>query len=140
MPGIITGLTYEIQEDSTWEIGINPIGGSDSTVKELPHIIRVTGFNFIPIHEFKPELQDLEYRTTENNEEAVGFPLIYGPQRYISLDDGGQNNNYDTVGDTNYPIQTPQTTPPPSPQLPPQPRINRTSLESINLDELGSPI
>jgi len=139
MPGIITGLTYEIQEDTTWEIGINPVGGSDSTVKELPHIIRVTGFNFIPIHEFRPELQTLEYRTTENNDEAIGFPLTYGSQRYISLDDGGQNNNYDNYGDTNYPPAS--STPIQQPtQIVPQSRINRTSLESINVDEFGLPI
>jgi len=56
-PGIITGLTYTLEADTTWEIGINTEGGSDSDVKELPHIIRVTGFNFIPIQKFRPEIQ-----------------------------------------------------------------------------------
>ena len=45
-PGIITGLTYTLEADTTWEIAINTNGGFDSDVKELPHIIRVTGFNF----------------------------------------------------------------------------------------------
>jgi len=56
-PGIITGLTYTMEETSPWEIGINAHGGFDSSVKELPHIIRVTGFNFIPIQKFRPEIQ-----------------------------------------------------------------------------------
>ncbi|MEK6883126.1 MAG: hypothetical protein AABY22_26105, partial [Nanoarchaeota archaeon] len=43
-PGFITGLQYELAEDSTWEIGINTDGENDSTVKELPHIIKVTSF------------------------------------------------------------------------------------------------
>ncbi len=51
-PGIITSLTYDIQEDTPWELGINTEGGSDGTVKEMPHIIRVSGFNFIPIQNF----------------------------------------------------------------------------------------
>jgi hypothetical protein len=64
-PGIITGLTYNIEENTTWEIGIDTSYESgagtvqgDSSVKELPHILRVTGFNFIPIHRFRPELQN----------------------------------------------------------------------------------
>jgi hypothetical protein len=79
-PGIITSLTYDIQEDTTWEIGINDVGNFDSSVKELPHILRVTGFNFIPIHRFRPELQ--------NN--------LNDYKHYIALANGGgaDNNNY----------------------------------------------
>jgi hypothetical protein len=55
VPGIITNLTYEMDESTPWEIGIGAEGGEDSTVKELAHIIRVTSFNFIPIHTFRPE-------------------------------------------------------------------------------------
>jgi hypothetical protein len=79
-PGIITSLTYDIQEDTTWEIGINDSGSFDSSVKELPHILRVTGFNFIPIHRFRPELQ--------NN--------LNDYKHYIALANGGgaDMNNY----------------------------------------------
>ena len=55
VPGIITNLTYEMDESTPWEIGLNSLGGDDSSVKELAHIIRVTSFNFIPIHTFRPE-------------------------------------------------------------------------------------
>ena len=104
-PGIITGLTYDIQEDTTWEIGINPDGGYDSTVKELPHIIRVTGFNFIPIQTFRPSIQDITFsndNNTNTTSDDTGFAYDFGSQRYISLDDGGGNNNYDNYGDTKY--------------------------------------
>ena len=79
-PGIITGLTYNIEENTTWEIGINTFGTFDSSVKELPHILRVTGFNFIPIHRFRPELQD----------------NLNDYKHYIALanGEGAQNNNY----------------------------------------------
>jgi hypothetical protein len=35
-PGVMTSLTYNIEEDTPWEIGINTTGSSDSSVKELP--------------------------------------------------------------------------------------------------------
>jgi len=79
--GIITSLTYDIPEDSPWEIGISDTGDYDPTVKELSHIIRVTGFSFTPLQDFIPSVQ------------PVGD--WNGPSRYIALDDGGGNNNYD---------------------------------------------
>ena len=57
-PGFITSLSYTIPDTSTWEIGIDGKGGSDSSVKELPHMIKVSGFNFTPIHTFLPEIVD----------------------------------------------------------------------------------
>jgi hypothetical protein len=76
-PGIITSLTYDVPEESPWEIGINTKGKNDPTVKELPHIIRVTGFNFTPIQTFIPQIQD----------------GINGSRHYISLSNGLDNYN-----------------------------------------------
>jgi hypothetical protein len=94
LPGIITSLTYDIAEDTPWEIGINSGGGEDGTVKELPHIIRVTGFNFIPIHNFLPRTQEINY-----GKDAIGFPEVYGNQRFISLANGlaMENSNYNAL-------------------------------------------
>ena len=97
-PGFITSLTYELSEQSTWEIGINDAGFTepdnrgDDYVKELPHMIKVTGFNFTPIHTFIPQVQ-------KNNDGAfvAGDSLGNGPQRYIALD-SGYDNNYNTSG------------------------------------------
>jgi hypothetical protein len=58
-PGFITSLTYDIPMECTWEIGINDVGAYDPNVKELPHMIKVTGFNFTPIHTFVPRKGDL---------------------------------------------------------------------------------
>ena len=44
--GIINGLTYEIMEESPWDI---------EKGKQLPMYIKVTGFQFTPIHNFRPE-------------------------------------------------------------------------------------
>jgi hypothetical protein len=99
-PGIITGLTYDIQEDTPWELGINTEGGSDGTVKEMPHIIRVSGFNFIPIQSFVARKQELEFTKTNNlllTNDDTGFvtPDGSGIQQYIALYNG-RSNNYNT--------------------------------------------
>ncbi len=49
--GIIKSITYTIPQESPWEIGVNIAanGKFDSEVKELPHMIKVTGFEFVPI-------------------------------------------------------------------------------------------
>ena len=72
--GIIKSLTYTVPQESTWEIGLDALGGYDSEVKELPHMINVTGFSFTPI---------------ENRVPQKG-------SRFISLSTGAGNNS------TNY--------------------------------------
>ena len=94
VPGIITSLTYDMAEDTPWEIGINSEGGQDGRVKELPHIVRVTGFNFIPIHKFIPKTQQFDF-----GKDGEGFPITYGDQRFISLANGPtiENSNYNKL-------------------------------------------
>jgi len=91
-PGVITGLTYTMDEITPWEIGIDTsydtkIGTvqGDSSVKELAHIIRVTGFTFIPIHRFRPEVQD--FANQDNY------------KHFIALADGTgkSKNNYGSI-------------------------------------------
>jgi hypothetical protein len=104
-PGFITSLTYDVPSESPWEIGINDTNaGSDNSVKELPHIIRVSGFNFTPIHNFVPRKQTNTYggdgiatgRSDEDGNPAYGDQVsIFGPERFIALNTG-DHNNYDT--------------------------------------------
>jgi hypothetical protein len=90
MPGIITGLNYELSQEAPWEIGITGEGfenqKGDSSVKELPHMIKVSGFEFIPIPNFIPQKQKNTYGKDK---------ITYGKQRFISLSNGA-NNNYDS--------------------------------------------
>ena len=86
LPGFIGNLSLGVPQESTWEIGINEKGGFDNTVKEMPHIVNVT-MKFTPIHRFRPEKQKLDFGG-DGNEVAT-----YGPQRYIQLTNG-INNNY----------------------------------------------
>jgi len=79
-PGFITSLTYTVPQESNWEIGLNPDGGDDESVKELPHIIKVSGFSFTPIHTFLPSKPKPDNANNPN-------------QKYIALSNGF-NNNY----------------------------------------------
>jgi hypothetical protein len=93
-PGFITGLTYEMGEESPWEIGIGVKNGSeDGTVKELTQIIKVSGFNFIPIQKFIPRLQSNSFGT-----DATGFAESYGPEKFIALANGprDEDSNYNS--------------------------------------------
>jgi hypothetical protein len=86
-PGIITSLTYDIPEESPWEIGIDANGqpADVNSVRQLPHIIRVSGFNFIPIHKFRPEKQTfLNDLTPEGKGKAGSTRLaVPGNQQFI---------------------------------------------------------
>ena len=44
--GIITGLTYDIMDDSPWDL---------TPGKQLPYYIKITSIKFTPIHNFRPE-------------------------------------------------------------------------------------
>ena len=96
-PGIITGLSYSITEDTSWEIGIGPDGQRDTTVSEVPHIIRVTGFNFIPIHEFVPrKVQQVSPIGKNERGEIIFGSVLSTQERFISLGygPGEYDNNY----------------------------------------------
>ena len=119
--GIMMGVNYTVPMESPWEIAIGdqesinkrqafrnsinkeflgtltdnnlaPIQ-SDSSVKELPHMIKVSGFKFIPIHNFVPNIQKNIF--TETNEEGpgtLGDLSTFGPERYIALSNGFTTN------------------------------------------------
>jgi hypothetical protein len=94
-PGIINSINYSVPTESPWEIGINDVEGFDNSVKELPHIIKVTGFSFTPIHNFVPKIQKNTYDDLYN-EDNKGLDKIidgFGKERYIALSNGF-NTNY----------------------------------------------
>jgi len=94
--GIMKGINYTIPMDSPWEISIDEFGKSDSSVKELPFMIKVSGFNFIPIHDFVPSIQKNEYKELNNiGPDVKGDVYNYGDQRYIALSNGN-STNYET--------------------------------------------
>jgi hypothetical protein len=108
-PGFITALTYDIPQEATYEIGIDDVGESDPSVKELPHMIKVSTFTFTPIHNFVPRKQINTYgsdtrlvQTLTDEEGRTSYyyannVTTFGDQRFIALaaGDGKKNNNYD---------------------------------------------
>jgi hypothetical protein len=97
--GFITSLTYDIPNDSPWEIGINDSGNNDPTVKELPHRINVSSFSFTPIHNFVPGKQGLGFNSlglNDSSDSATGFVTKYGDERFIALSNG-VNENYNNT-------------------------------------------
>tara|TARA_R110001592_G_scaffold316575_3_gene593101 strand:- start:439 stop:1089 length:651 start_codon:yes stop_codon:yes gene_type:complete len=92
LPGFISSLTLEVPQESPWEIGINDVGKFDDTVKEMPHIIKVTGLSFTPIHTFRPAKMKLTKAMTKPDSN-LRDENKYGSERYIALKAG--NNNYD---------------------------------------------
>mgnify|MGYP003145309179 CR=1 FL=1 len=93
LPGFIRSLTIDVPQESTWEIGINDEGKFDNKVKEMPHIVKVTGLTFTPIHTFRPSIMKLT-RAMSKPENNLADNNKYGNQRYIALKAG--NNNYDS--------------------------------------------
>ncbi len=81
-PGIITSLTFDIPEESPWEIGIDDAGNrlDVKDIRQVPHMIKVTGFNFTPIHKFRPEKQTFENDILGTNSTRL---LGTGKQRYV---------------------------------------------------------
>ena len=85
LAGFIEGITLDVPEESPWEIGIDNNGEHVGDISQVPHIVKVTGFTFTPIENFRPEKQQLDF---DNNGEVT----IFGEQKYLTLD----NANYTT--------------------------------------------
>lgn len=81
-PGIITSLTFDIPEESTWEIGIDDQGNAldKKDIRQMPHMIKVTGFSFTPIHKFRPEKQNFRNDKLGTDSERL---LNTGKQQYL---------------------------------------------------------
>lgn len=119
-PGIITQLTYDVPEESPWEIGID-VDGKDTqnteagrkAVRQLPHIIRVTNFQFIPIHTFRPEKQSFKNDKLGTDSERLLEPGIqkFIDQRRPNTTDYDQESNNSSlinqnVDSNNIPLTT----------------------------------
>ena len=94
-PGFITNLNLSVPQESPWEINIPDfVGGSG--LKEMPHMVKVTGFNFTPIHNFVPRVQQ-HGESLPKASEAGTDDTKYGKERYISLTNEF-GNDYDEPG------------------------------------------
>jgi len=96
-PGIITSMNISPMKESPYETNLDSAtgkGDGGKKTKELAMYVNVTGFNFIPLHNFVPRIQKNTY-FGEDVEGAGGGKYIskFGKERFISLKNA-VNNNY----------------------------------------------
>ena len=73
-PGFISSITYDVPQESSWELSLTPKGQiagvntnrTEANKDELPFMIKVVGFKFTPIHTFRPEIQPNPIKGSEN--------------------------------------------------------------------------
>ena len=92
--GFIEGITYTVPQESPWEIAVpsaetgrRTASGilTDESVKEMPHMIKVTGFKFTPIQSFLPSLQNNNFAESTFQSVNENYISSYGSERYIQL-------------------------------------------------------
>ncbi len=103
-PGIITSLTFDIPEESPWEIGIDDAGNrlDIKDIRQVPHMIKVSGFNFTPIHKFRPEKQTFLNDILGTDSTRL---LGTGIQRYVDQR-RPESTNYDEEAVEKYKSET----------------------------------
>ncbi|MDB4378193.1 hypothetical protein N9Z41_00335 [bacterium] len=100
-PGFITSMNLDVPTESPWEISIpdsvetskyatGQSIKSDPKVKEMPHMIKVSGFTFTPIHNFVPRVQ-------QNDFDGKGGIEKYGDERFIALENDSLTNSYQDI-------------------------------------------
>ena len=94
--GFIEGINYSVPQESPWEIAIPAGDGlNDKSVKEMPHMIKVSGFKFTPLERFLPQIQKNLYENdavpgSKNKGFDGKWISGFGPERYIQLSAGGE--------------------------------------------------
>ena len=100
-PGFISSLTYDIPQESPWEIAIDAEGGGDGSVKELPHMIKVSSLQFTPIHNFLPQKPNVANNPNERYialANAFNSRGNYADEYDFQIADGdGDNSNTNNI-------------------------------------------
>ena len=104
-PGVITAMNLSYPKESPFEIDTNSKSNNNDggkKTKELPHIMTVTGFEFKPIHNFVPQIQQNEFDGLL--EGGASFISKFGDQRYIALANENGNNYDGDNGSENFTV------------------------------------
>ena len=119
-PGIITGMNISPMKESPYEIDIPSKSGANDggkKTKELAMYVNVTGFNFIPLHNFVPRIQNNTFSGALIEGGGGNYISKFGKERFIALQNAG-GNNY-TQNNFTRPAPTTEETPD-------NPQINNT--------------
>ena len=110
-PGYMSGINLDVPTEAPWELALPDGAGTtttaagvstDPSVKEMPMMVKVSGFNFKPIHNFVPQIQQNKF-VSNNGGTADTFITQYGNEKYISLRAAsGDNYNDNTAINLNY--------------------------------------
>ena len=106
-PGYMSGISLDVPTEAPWELALPDGAGTevtdsgkvtDPSVKEMPMMVKVSGFKFTPIHNFVPSIQQNEFELNSR-----GFITKYGNEKYISLKAAsGDNYNDNNEINLNY--------------------------------------
>jgi hypothetical protein len=119
-PGIITSMNISPMKESPYEIDIPSKSGANDggkKTKELAMYVNVTGFNFIPLHNFVPRIQNNTFSGASIEGGGGNYISKFGKERFIALQNAG-GNNY-TQNNFTRPAPTTEETPD-------NPQINNT--------------
>ena len=119
-PGIITSMNISPMKESPYEIDIPSKSGANDggkKTKELAMYVNVTGFNFIPLHNFVPRIQNNTFSGASIEGGGGNYISKFGKERFIALQNAG-GNNY-TQNNFTRPSSTTEETPD-------NPQINNT--------------
>ena len=121
LPGFIGGVSLGVPEESPWEIAIDDSGNRnpDEGIMQLPHIVKVSGFNFTPIHTFRPSKQSLTFDDKDGT-------ITYGIEKYIAyrktkVEEDPSPENEPVIDDEEETVEDPviEGTPFPEPTIDP---------------------
>jgi len=74
VPGILNGITLNIPDNSPWEIARDANGNIQNDIAQLPFVVEVNSFDFVPIHNFVPR----------KNAPFIGAPIPNTTENYFS--------------------------------------------------------
>ena len=109
-PGIITGLNLSYPKESPFEIDVDSKTGANDggkKTKELPMIMTVSGFEFKPIHNFVPRIQQNTFDGLTENKST--FISAWGKERYIALENQNGNNYDGDLGSETFTVPSSTT-------------------------------
>ena len=89
--GVLTNLTYNIPQESPWDIGRKNDGSLDSTGSlQLPHYIQISNFGFTPIHSFMENSIPMSYVNGSDSLTSVNYISMGEGQRGQSITQEGR--------------------------------------------------
>lgn len=91
LPGILTGISFDINDEAGWDID-RSYDGDESKTWVMPKLISVGGFKFKPIHNFIPQTVNSKF-ITDGSGADVNSPFIsFGKNSKDPTSEGGYSN------------------------------------------------